>query len=867
MADLGKATFDVEADVSKFKQQITEGAQEAGKAVSGKKIDGPDVDMSKATKSVSTFGSTLRNIAIGAGAVQLFRGILGESQEAQKSLAQVNQVIKSTGGVAGVSAQDVENLADSLSKKSGVDDEVIASGEAVLLTFKNVKNEAGKGNDVFTQGTKAALDMSVALGTDLQGSVIQLGKALNDPIKGITALQRVGVSFTSSQKEQIKALVQSGDTLKAQKIILKEVQSEFGGAAEATATSVDKAKVAFGNFEEAIGTALAPAIQGAATAAGGLAGAFSNLPVGVQQATLGIAGVGGAALLAAPKIAEMASTASKIGAAFKDGGKIREFASSLGGLGPAAIAGAAGLGILTVGVSEITAIFATNAKSQQEAGRRAADYARAVTEGGKTSKQATKDYIVKDVFDQNADIFRHMHVNLGELTTAVLKGGDAWRDYKNKVIAGSEFKTTPEIAIQTLNKVGTALSEGKQKAKDAAKASDELGSAHKRTAASAADHAAAEKKAADAAKAVEDSYRKAADGLKAYYDAQTSTLSTTLDVKGALNDVGDSLFKNTTTLDQNTDAGRENLQNLIGFKDKAEAAAEAVGKQTGSSAQAAHAMQGYADTLTVTLTKAGFTKDQIKLLQTQMGLTPDQIATAFSTPGLFKADQDVRNHNNNVNKTPKKAATQVSAPGATVAAGQLAHTTLKAQEVDRQHPAVTVSAPAAAIVAGQLAHTTLKAQEVDRQHPAVKVSAPGAIPSASELTGVGRAAAGIPGSKHVDVSASDHATGVLQGIVGWFDRIPTSKTITVNAIQTFPSSLFAPRAAGGPVDAGQAYLVGERGPELFSPGRSGTIIPAGPTARMTSGGSTIAHVHVHLNGKIIAEEVGPLIAERELVYG
>jgi hypothetical protein len=783
MADLGKATFDVEADVSKFKQQITEGAQEAGKAVSGKKIDGPDVDMSKATKSVSTFGSTLRNIAIGAGAVQLFRGILGESQEAQKSLAQVNQVIKSTGGVAGVSAQDVENLADSLSKKSGVDDEVIASGEAVLLTFKNVKNEAGKGNDVFTQGTKAALDMSVALGTDLQGSVIQLGKALNDPIKGITALQRVGVSFTSSQKEQIKALVQSGDTLKAQKIILKEVQSEFGGAAAATATSVDKA-----------------------------------------------------ALLAAPKIAEMASTASKIGAAFKDGGKIREFASSLGGLGPAAIAGAAGLGILTVGVSEITAIFATNAKSQQEAGRRAADYARAVTEGGKTSKQATKDYIVKDVFDQNADIFRHMHVNLGELTTAVLKGGDAWRDYKNKVIAGSEFKTTPEIAIQTLNKVGTALSEGKQKAKDAAKASDELGSAHKRTAASAADHAAAEKKAADAAKAVEDSYRKAADGLKAYYDAQTSTLSTTLDVKGALNDVGDSLFKNTTTLDQNTDAGRENLQNLIGFKDKAEAAAEAVGKQTGSSAQAAHAMQGYADTLTVTLTKAGFTKDQIKLLQTQMGLTPDQIATAFSTPGLFKADQDVRNHNNNVNKTPKKAATQVSAPGATVAAGQLAH-------------------------------TTLKAQEVDRQHPAVKVSAPGAIPSASELTGVGRAAAGIPGSKHVDVSASDHATGVLQGIVGWFDRIPTSKTITVNAIQTFPSSLFAPRAAGGPVDAGQAYLVGERGPELFSPGRSGTIIPAGPTARMTSGGSTIAHVHVHLNGKIIAEEVGPLIAERELVYG
>jgi hypothetical protein len=95
-----------------------------------------------------------------------------------------------------------------LSKKSGIDDEVIASGANVLLTFTKVRNEAGKGNDIFNQGTTIALDMSRALGTDLQGSVIQVGKALNDPIKGISALQRVGVSFTEQQKDQIKTLVQ-----------------------------------------------------------------------------------------------------------------------------------------------------------------------------------------------------------------------------------------------------------------------------------------------------------------------------------------------------------------------------------------------------------------------------------------------------------------------------------------------------------------------------------------------------------------------------------------------------------------------------------------------------------------------------------
>lgn len=44
------------------------------------------------------------------------------------------------------------------------------------------------------------------------------------------------------------------------------------------------------------------------------------------------------------------------------------------------------------------------------------------------------------------------------------------------------------------------------------------------------------------------------------------------------------------------------------------------------------------------------------------------------------------------------------------------------------------------------------------------------------------------------------------------------------------------RASGGPVSAGKTYLVGEEGPELFSPGSSGTIIP---NNRISGGGDTI----------------------------
>ena len=91
-------------------------------------------------------------------------GRLRRDAEAQKVAAQTNAVLKSTGGRPSVTAKQVEKLAESLMLKSGVDDEVIQSGENVLLTFTNIRNEAGKGNDIFDQATKATLDLSVALG-------------------------------------------------------------------------------------------------------------------------------------------------------------------------------------------------------------------------------------------------------------------------------------------------------------------------------------------------------------------------------------------------------------------------------------------------------------------------------------------------------------------------------------------------------------------------------------------------------------------------------------------------------------------------------------------------------------------------------
>jgi cell wall-associated NlpC family hydrolase len=214
--------------------------------------------------------TSLKGIAAAGAAVaavSIFKTVIGEAREAERTTRQTEAVIKSTGGAAGVTASQVSGLADKLSQKTAVDDEVIAHGENVLLTFKNIRNEAGRGNDIFSQTTAIALDMSAALSESgdasqgLQSNTVRLGKALNDPIAGISALTRVGVTFNAQQKEQIKSLVESGDIMGAQKLILSELKSEFGGMAEATADSIGKAQVSWANLAESVGQKVMPAVH------------------------------------------------------------------------------------------------------------------------------------------------------------------------------------------------------------------------------------------------------------------------------------------------------------------------------------------------------------------------------------------------------------------------------------------------------------------------------------------------------------------------------------------------------------------------------------------------------------------------------
>jgi len=219
---------------------------------------------SDAINGLSNLGAGIVGAGLGAAALgatalaaETYKA-LEAAQDAEKIQAQLGAVLKSTGGAAGVTAEMANSLANSLGALTTFEDDAVLAGENILLTFTNI------GKDTFPGATQAMVDLSQAMGQDLQSSAVQLGKALNDPIKGVTALQRVGVTFTEDQKKMIEAMVEAGDTAGAQKLILEELNKEFGGSAEAAGNTSSGVWTRMGNIwqniQETLGGALLPSL-------------------------------------------------------------------------------------------------------------------------------------------------------------------------------------------------------------------------------------------------------------------------------------------------------------------------------------------------------------------------------------------------------------------------------------------------------------------------------------------------------------------------------------------------------------------------------------------------------------------------------
>jgi hypothetical protein len=222
------------------------------------------IDPTGALKGIETVEGKLLTLEQAFGKVQKAAGVafgaalaagigltIKNTIEAERSFKLLENRVRSTGGGAGFAATELAKMAGELQKVSTFGDEAIMDMQALLLTFTQVKG------DTFVQAQTAVMNLATAMGTDLKAASLQVGKALNDPVKGASALAEAGIQFTDAQKAMIATMVEANDIAGAQAVILKELEVQFGGTAAAARDTLGGAlmglKNAFGDLFEAKG--------------------------------------------------------------------------------------------------------------------------------------------------------------------------------------------------------------------------------------------------------------------------------------------------------------------------------------------------------------------------------------------------------------------------------------------------------------------------------------------------------------------------------------------------------------------------------------------------------------------------------------
>lgn len=208
----------------------------------------------KAERSIQgvAFAAKAAGAVIATAYVAMLRESVFAAREAEQQMLKLDAVFKGSGGASGLQRYQLESMAEGMKDRTGFDDDKLRGAMALLLTFRSI------GRESFGAVMESAADLSRLMGQDLNSSVLMLGKALENPEHGLTALSRAGVSFSEAQKQNIKDMVASGQQAEAMTAILQTLRDQgINGVAEAMNTGLFKAtnnaSMAWDDFLKAIG--------------------------------------------------------------------------------------------------------------------------------------------------------------------------------------------------------------------------------------------------------------------------------------------------------------------------------------------------------------------------------------------------------------------------------------------------------------------------------------------------------------------------------------------------------------------------------------------------------------------------------------
>ena len=297
------------------------------------------------SSGVSALGSALASAAV-VGGIRNIMDVFGSYQE---DILLLENGLKNLGGTAPQEIEKLKTAASKLGEVTLFNEEDFNKGFGLLTSFTNIS--VGSYERVAT----AAADLAQTSGTNVSSAMIQLAKAVNDPVAGLTALGRAGVQFSNEQKELIKSMVEVGNVAGAQELVLSELERQYGGnataAAQGYAGAIDTLGEKFYDLKKAIGplieTALVPLISLLSEAVSFLAERIvpilTALPAPLQVVIGGFGALGVAITALLPIVALLGPGLIQVGAALSSLSLGATIAGWAGAIGPAIAAMSAAL--------------------------------------------------------------------------------------------------------------------------------------------------------------------------------------------------------------------------------------------------------------------------------------------------------------------------------------------------------------------------------------------------------------------------------------------------------------------------------------------------------------------------------------------
>ena len=276
---MSQLKIDVTADARKAKQELKDSASAVSSVSSAAETASARTDrMEKSLKDAAVASLELsdKQAALGrvltsgtaviagvtaaiAGVVAVSKDLISTYSVQEQAEVRLEATLRATGSAIGMSSKELRDLASSFQEVTTYGDEAIIEVEKLFVASGSISRQA------LPRATEAVLDLSAAMGEDLNASAKRLAKALADPKSNLDSLKDANIQLSDAQKEEIKALQEQGDLMGAQSIILEKVESSYGGIAKALADT-DTGKLTqisnvWGDIKEGLGKGLLDSIS------------------------------------------------------------------------------------------------------------------------------------------------------------------------------------------------------------------------------------------------------------------------------------------------------------------------------------------------------------------------------------------------------------------------------------------------------------------------------------------------------------------------------------------------------------------------------------------------------------------------------